>query len=114
VVSLNRYKGKIISEWGSFFNFKMAPVQVRFSPVFLLLGIFFFLQKNRLQHSGRTSQLFWTPYLSHETIYTVQKEQGVRLVSLMQREIILYMASAICVSSYLADFYLLSKFASLE
>jgi hypothetical protein len=46
--------------------------------------------------------------------YTVQKEQGVRLVSLMQREIILYMVSAICVSSYLADFYLLSKFASLE
>jgi hypothetical protein len=46
--------------------------------------------------------------------YTVQKEQGVRLVSLMQHEIILYMASAICVSSYLADFYLLSKFASLE
>jgi hypothetical protein len=45
---------------------------------------------------------------------SVQKEQGVRLVSLMQREIILYMASAICVSSYLADFYLLSKFASLE
>jgi hypothetical protein len=33
-------------------------------------------------------------------LYTVQKEQGVRLVSLMQREIILYMASAICVSSY--------------
>jgi hypothetical protein len=46
--------------------------------------------------------------------YTVQKEQGVCLVSLMQREIILYMASAICVSSYLADFYLLSKFVSLE
>jgi hypothetical protein len=49
-----------------------------------------------------------------QSLYTVQKEQGVRLVSLMQREIILYMASAICVSSYLADFYLLSKFASLE
>jgi hypothetical protein len=32
--------------------------------------------------------------------YTVQKEQGVRLVSLMHREIILYMASAMCVSSY--------------
>jgi hypothetical protein len=47
-------------------------------------------------------------------LYTVQKEQVVRLVSLMQREIILYMASAICVSSYLADFYLLTKFASLE
>jgi hypothetical protein len=45
---------------------------------------------------------------------TVQKEQSVRLVSLMQREIILYMASAICVSSCLADFYVLSKFASLE
>jgi hypothetical protein len=44
----------------------------------------------------------------------VQKEQGVRLVTLMQREIILYLAGAICVSSYLADFYLLSKFASLE
>jgi hypothetical protein len=47
-------------------------------------------------------------------LITVQKEQGVRLVSLMQREIILYMASAICVSSYLAEFYLLSKFAPLE
>jgi hypothetical protein len=47
-------------------------------------------------------------------IRTVQKEQGVRLVSLMQRKMILYMASAMCVSSYLADFYLLSKFASLE
>jgi hypothetical protein len=49
-----------------------------------------------------------------KTTYTVQKEQGVRLVSLMQREIILFMASAICVPSYLADFYLLSKFVSLE
>jgi hypothetical protein len=47
-------------------------------------------------------------------IYTVQKEQRVRLVSLMKREIILYMASTIYVSSYLADFYLLSKFALLE
>jgi hypothetical protein len=52
--------------------------------------------------------------LTLDGFYTVQKEQGVRLVSLMQREIILYMAIAICVSSYLADFYLLSKFASLE
>jgi hypothetical protein len=47
-------------------------------------------------------QAFWSPV----KMITVQKEQGVRLVSLMQREIILYMASAICVSSYLADFYL--------
>jgi hypothetical protein len=29
------------------------------------------------------------------SLYTVQKELGVRLVSLIQREIILYMASAI-------------------
>jgi hypothetical protein len=33
-------------------------------------------------------------------LITVQKEQGVRLVSLMQREIIIYMASAMFVSSY--------------
>jgi hypothetical protein len=55
-----------------------------------------------------------TSYILKPNQYTVQKEQGVRLVSLMQHEIILHMASAICVSSYLADFYLLSKFASLE
>jgi hypothetical protein len=59
---------------------------------------------------------FCPPILFYWTIisYTVQKEQGVRLISLMQREIILYTASDICVSSYLADFYLLSKFVSME
>jgi hypothetical protein len=67
--------------------------------------------------------VFFSPLQNHKSlilplyevvIHRVQNEQGVRLVSLMQREIILYMASAIFVSSYLADFYLLSKFASLE
>jgi hypothetical protein len=43
---------------------------------------------------------------------TVQKEQRVRLVSLMQRESILFMTDA--VSSFLEDFYVLSTFASLE
>jgi hypothetical protein len=56
----------------------------------------------------------WTESTTVYGLNTVQKEQGVRLVSVMQHKIILYMASAICVSSYLADFYLLSKFASLD
>jgi hypothetical protein len=52
---------------------------------------------------------------SVEEAATLSKKSRVYvLVSVMQRKIILYMASGICVSSYLADFYLLSKFASLE
>jgi hypothetical protein len=45
---------------------------------------------------------------------TVQKEEPVRLILLMQREKILYMMDAIDVASFLADFYVLYKFASLE
>jgi hypothetical protein len=38
----------------------------------------------------------------------------VRLILLMQRENILYMTDTIDVASFLADFYVLYKFASLE
>jgi hypothetical protein len=44
-------------------------------------------------------------------MYTVQKEEPVRLILLMHREIILYMTDTIEV---LADFNVLYKFASLE
>jgi hypothetical protein len=47
-------------------------------------------------------------------MYTVQKEEPVRLILLMQRENILYMTDTIDVASFLADFYVLYKFASLE
>jgi hypothetical protein len=47
-------------------------------------------------------------------IYTVQKEETVRLILLMQREKILYMTDTIDVASFLANFYVLYKFASLE
>jgi hypothetical protein len=46
--------------------------------------------------------------------YTVQKEEPVRLILLMQREKILSMTDTIDVASFLADFYVLYKFASLE
>jgi hypothetical protein len=46
--------------------------------------------------------------------HTVQKEEPVRLILLMQRENILYMTDTIDVASFLADFYVLYKFASLE
>jgi hypothetical protein len=46
--------------------------------------------------------------------YTVQKEEPVRLILLMQRENILYMTDTIDVASFMADFYVLYKFASLE
>jgi hypothetical protein len=45
---------------------------------------------------------------------TVQKEEPVRLILLMQRETILYMTDTIDVASFMADFYVLYKFASLE
>jgi hypothetical protein len=45
--------------------------------------------------------------------YTVQKEEPVRLI-FMQRENILYMTDTIDVASFLVDFYVLYKFASLE
>jgi hypothetical protein len=47
-------------------------------------------------------------------IYTVQKEEPVRLILLMQRENILYTTDTIDVASFLSDFYVLYKFASLE
>jgi hypothetical protein len=47
-------------------------------------------------------------------LYTVQKEDPVRLILLMQRENILYMTDTTVVASFLADFYVLYKFASLE
>jgi hypothetical protein len=47
-------------------------------------------------------------------LYTAQKEEPVRLILLMQRENILYMTDTIDVASFLADFYVLYKFASLE
>jgi hypothetical protein len=47
------------------------------------------------------------------TVYTVQKEEPVRLILLMQRENILYMTDTLDVASFLADFYVY-KFASLE
>jgi hypothetical protein len=46
--------------------------------------------------------------------HTVQKEEPVRLILLMQRENILYMTDAIDVASFLADFFVLYKFASVE
>jgi hypothetical protein len=46
--------------------------------------------------------------------HTVQKEEPVRLILLMQREKILYMTDTIDVASFMADFYVLYKFASLE
>jgi hypothetical protein len=55
-------------------------------------------QAIRPQHSFPNYLISYTFAFNHK--YTVQKEQGVRLVSLMQREIIFYMASAICLSSY--------------
>jgi hypothetical protein len=45
---------------------------------------------------------------------TVQKEEPVRLILLMQHENILYMTDTIDVASFLADFYVLYKFALLE
>jgi hypothetical protein len=45
---------------------------------------------------------------------TVQKEEPVRLILLMQRENILCITDTIDVASFLADFYVLYKFASLE
>jgi hypothetical protein len=45
---------------------------------------------------------------------TVQKEEPVCLILLMQRENILHMTETIDVASFLADFYLVYKFASLE
>jgi hypothetical protein len=51
--------------------------------------------------------------ISH-SVYTVQKEEPVRLILLMQRVNILYMTDTIHVASFLADFYVLYKFASLE
>jgi hypothetical protein len=45
---------------------------------------------------------------------TVQKEEPVRLILLMQRDNILYMTDNTDVASFLADFYVLYKFASLE
>jgi hypothetical protein len=47
-------------------------------------------------------------------LYTVQKEEPVRLILLMQRENILYMTDTTGVASFLVDFYVLYKFASLE
>jgi hypothetical protein len=47
-------------------------------------------------------------------LYTVQKEEPVRLILLMQRENILYMTDTTDVASFLADFYVLYKFASVE
>jgi hypothetical protein len=44
-------------------------------------------------------------------VYTVQKEEPVRLILLMQIENILYMTD---VASFMADFYVLYKFASVE
>jgi hypothetical protein len=52
--------------------------------------------------------------LSEGIGYTVQKEEPVRLILLMQRENILYMTDTMDIASYLADFYVLYKFASLE
>jgi hypothetical protein len=43
-----------------------------------------------------------------------KKEDPVRLILLMQRENILYMTDTKDVDSFLADFYVLYKFASLE
>jgi hypothetical protein len=51
---------------------------------------------------------------SYAFIYTVHKEERVRLVLLMQRETILFMTDTKGIASYLADFYVLYKFASLE
>jgi hypothetical protein len=48
------------------------------------------------------------------TFCPVQKEEPVRLILLMQRENILYVTDTINVASFLADFYVLYKFASLE
>jgi hypothetical protein len=47
-------------------------------------------------------------------LYTVQKEEPVRLILLMQHENILYMTDTIGVASFFADFYVGYKFASLE
>jgi hypothetical protein len=46
--------------------------------------------------------------------YTVQKEEPARLILFMQRENNLYMTDTTGVASFLADFYVLYKFASLE
>jgi hypothetical protein len=104
-----------------------APVSAPFLSQILFLKILLKRKKStRFSHSEKTSLGFIVESCTVQfrkgfnlcyffnLSYTVQKEQGVHLVSLMQREIILYMVSAICVSTYLADFYLLSKFASLE
>jgi hypothetical protein len=48
------------------------------------------------------------------TMRPVQKEEPVRLILLIQRENILYMTDTIDVASFLADFYVVYKFASLE
>jgi hypothetical protein len=56
----------------------------------------------------------WTVTVEHFPVYTVQKEEPVRLILLMQRENILYMTDTIDVASFLAGFYVLYKFASLE
>jgi hypothetical protein len=47
-------------------------------------------------------------------LYTVQKEEPVRLILPMQRENILYMTDTTDVASFLADFYVLYKFMTLE
>jgi uncharacterized protein YfaQ (DUF2300 family) len=48
------------------------------------------------------------------TVYTVQKGQHLHLVSLMQRESILYVTDTVSINSFLADFYALYASASLE
>jgi hypothetical protein len=96
----NVLKGIVSREFDGLFMILSYSLDVGQVPMHLLFLNFMFSYLNIIIKVG--------------TVYTVQKEQGVRLVSLMQREIILYMASAMCVSSYLADFYMLSKFASLE
>jgi hypothetical protein len=53
-------------------------------------------------------------YIIYSTVYTVHKEERVRLVLLMQRENILFMTDTKGIDSYLADFCVLYKFASLE
>jgi hypothetical protein len=56
----------------------------------------------------------WFFLLLKDAAHTVQKEEPVRLILLMQRENILYMTDTIDVASFLAGFYVLYKFASLE
>jgi hypothetical protein len=44
--------------------------------------------------------------LNHDTVhFTVQKEQHLRLLSLIQRESILYVTDTISIASSLVDFY---------